>query len=279
MAASSKTSTPFIYIASLRRTGSTVVAEALTQWPYSFIFREPGLGRNKHNFKDDDIESLREHGVDVEKFVRSVLWKVKLNQLLRTKRDVMVKSFATRLAPQLGMKVQQFGVKEIRHEGWRRYLRAFPGMKVVLTGRDPRDIYISLYYRLNEERGKRWRGAFEPAAVAQDLNSQFRHQVNMHEQVGAFKAKYEDVCTDPEVLERLKQYVESPIPAGDVGEVGGFLAGNPRRQEEHQVHGDQITDKRVRRWAQETNEQLVADAHRAFDLMPEYCEFWKYERG
>lgn len=254
------------------------MAEALTQLPYSFIFREPGLGRNKHNFKSDDIACLREHGVDIEKFVKSTLWKVKLNRLLRTKRDVMVKAFANRLAPHLAAQVQQFGVKEIRHEGWRRYARAFPEMKIVLTGRDPRDIYISLYYRLNEERGKRWRGEFEPVAVADDLNRQFRHQVRMHEQFGAFKAKYEDVCTNPALMEQVKQFVDSPIPAGDVGEVGGFLASNPRRAEEHQVHGDQITDKRVRRWAQETDEQLVADAHRAFDLMPEYCEFWEYGR-
>ena len=56
---------PFVYIASLRRTGSTVLAEALTSCPTSFIFREPELGRGRFNLRPGDAELFADHGVDL----------------------------------------------------------------------------------------------------------------------------------------------------------------------------------------------------------------------
>ena len=58
----------FIYIAALRRSGSTVLAEALTSLPYSFIFREPPLGRDRINFKESEIVELAEHEIDLKTF-------------------------------------------------------------------------------------------------------------------------------------------------------------------------------------------------------------------
>lgn len=271
------TSAPFVYIASLRRTGSTMFAEALTQFPYSFIFREPALSRNKYNFKDDDVATFREHNIDLDKFANKYVWQIKIHRLLRSRRDVMVKALSQVLMPQLNQCVQQIGVKEIRHEGWRKYLRYFPDMKFVLTGRDPRDIYISLYYRLEKERGRRWKGEFSPETVAENLLLQFKHQVNMLNAADCMKVKYEDFCTDNQLLEKIKKFVKSPIPGG-AGDIGGFLSANPKRQDESSVHGSAITDSRVRRWAQEQNQEIVTQAQKAFDLMPEYNKFWEYEK-
>ena len=57
--------------------------------------------------------------------------------------------------PHLASYVSQVGVKEIHHDGWRKYIQYFPEMKILLTGRDPRDIYISLFYRV-----KKWQREF-----------------------------------------------------------------------------------------------------------------------
>lgn len=62
---------PFIYVSSLMRTGSTVLSEALTRFPYSFIFREPHLGKNYFALKDLDTELFAERDVDLRRFVRS----------------------------------------------------------------------------------------------------------------------------------------------------------------------------------------------------------------
>ncbi len=45
---------PFIYIAGMRRTGTTLLSELLTSSPYSFIFREPHIGKNTFRVKPDD---------------------------------------------------------------------------------------------------------------------------------------------------------------------------------------------------------------------------------
>jgi hypothetical protein len=68
--ADSRRERPFVFIASLRRTGSTVLSEALTELPYSFIFREPRLDMNWFNLKPSDAAQLKELGIDLVAFAR-----------------------------------------------------------------------------------------------------------------------------------------------------------------------------------------------------------------
>lgn len=267
---------PFVYIASLRRTGSTVLAEALTKLPYSFIFREPAIGRDRFNFKESDYSLLTDQGVDLEALARRWRRRVKLAKFVRLHRGMMAKAFRKELIPQLERVVQQVGMKEIRHEGWRHIHRAFPDMRVILLARDPRDVYLSLQGRLQGDRGKRWHGEFSPETVAQHLNEQFRLQLQMARATESMKVRYEEICTDPTTIERVKAFVKSPIPG--VGEVGGFNAANPKRQEEYQLHGGAITDQRVNRWQRESNRELADQAQAVFDRMGEYCEHWGYTR-
>jgi hypothetical protein len=63
-------SRPFIYIAALMRTGSTVLSEALTQLPYAFVFREPHLGKNDFRLKQDDIARFGQKGQKLTAFTR-----------------------------------------------------------------------------------------------------------------------------------------------------------------------------------------------------------------
>lgn len=261
---------PFIYIAGLRRSGSTVLSEALTALPYSFIFREPRVAENRFSVHDSDAELFAQYGIDLLDFERR-WW---------SKRKLIPEAFKNELLPQLLTLIGQIGVKEIRHDRWRRLFRLFPEMKILLTARDPRDIYLSLYYKVKNDNVT-WSGICSPAgdfcaeAVAEGLNREFREQLAMFETTACLKVKYEDFCTQPALFEQVKAFVGSAI--GRVGEVGTFNSANPMRLNEYELHGNAITGQRLQRWKNEPDEALRTQAQRTFDLMPEYCRFWNYE--
>ncbi|MEK7729988.1 MAG: sulfotransferase [candidate division KSB1 bacterium] len=262
---------PFIYIAGLRRSGSTVLSEALTSLPHSFIFREPRVAENRFSVHDSDAELfLQKFGVDLLDFERR-WWP---------KRKLIPEAFKNELLPQLLPLVGQIGIKEIRHDRWRRLFRLFPEMKILLTARDPRDIYLSLHDKVKNDRVT-WSGIFSPdgvfcaEAVAEGLNAEFREQLAMLETADCLKVKYEDLCADPAKFEQAKSFVGSAL--GRVGEVGAFNAANPMRLGEYKLHGNAITGRRIQRWQNETEEKLLAEAQRTFDLMPKYCRFWEYQ--
>ena len=163
-----------------------MLSEALTQLPYCFIFREPRFEENRFAIKPGDAERFAEYGIDIRSFRRR--WS-------RHRRKSFVEAFKNELIPLLSSCLMQVGVKEIRHENWKEYFRCFPDMRILMTGRDPRDIYISLYYRVINAKG-RWSGAYSPAAVAKDLNSQFQNQLRMAEATKYLKVKYEELSED-----------------------------------------------------------------------------------
>lgn len=104
--------------------------------------------------------------------------------------------------------------------------------------------------------------------------SEFARQLAMAKRGAFLRIKYEDLCTDPSVVQEALRFVESPIVSP--GAVGGFNAENPHRREEAELHGGEITDKRVCRWASEMDRQLLDAANETYALMGEYCEFWGY---
>ncbi len=264
---------PFIYIAGLRRSGSTVLSEALTLLPHSFIFREPRVAENRFSVHDSDAKLFLNYGIDLVDFERR-WW---------SKRKLIPQAFKNELMPQLARLTAQIGIKEIRHDRWMRLFRLFPDMKILLTARDPRDIYLSLHDKVKYGNVK-WSGIFSaagvfcPEAVADGLNDEFRQQLAMFESADCLKVKYEDFCapTGGAVFEQVKAFVGSAISR--VGKIGAFNAANPLRVSEFELHGSGITEKRIHRWKAVTDKKLLAEAQRTFDLMPEYCEFWRYEK-
>ncbi len=216
---------PSIYIGALRRSGSTLLTGLLTSLPHSFVFPEPLLARNGFRVHDIAAKMLAPYGIDLRAFQRR--W-------CRFRRPFIMGAFKYELLPQLARHVLQIGVKEVSHEHWRKYLYHFPDMKVLLTVRDPRDIYISVHYRRKKGIAL-WSSEYTPGAFAQALNKQFRMQVEMSEATNCLKIKYEDLCTNDAVYEQVKSFTCSPIP--DTGKAGGYLAGNPRRRDEFDLHG------------------------------------------
>lgn len=87
------------------------------------------------------------------------------------------------------------------------------------------------------------------------------------------KIRYEDLCLKPQSINDVLRFVDSDISV--IGELGGFLRSDAQRVAEGQLHGGQITDKRVARWRQESG-NLADEAQQVFDLMRAYCDFWSY---
>lgn len=254
---------PFIYIGALRRTGSTMLCEALTQLPYSVVFNEPNIGSRRFAVRNQEAELLRELGLDLHGFVRR--WSV-------FHRRFLLFGFRRRLVPALLRRVEQVGVKEIFHANWQQLVGAFPRVRIILTARDPRDIYLSLKTRYAAGNAI-WSGSFTPERVAENLNVEFGHQLDMARARDVLPIRYEDLCLEPDLIRSVLDYVESNIP--DVGELGAFLRSDRRRAAEGQIHGGRITDKRVARWRQETGD-AAEEAWQVYDLMKEYREYWKY---
>jgi hypothetical protein len=267
---------PLIYISALPRTGSTLLSELFTDLPYSFILHEPHLGKNYFAAQALDKSQLARWNIDIDAFLKFRLPIAFCLRRLRRwgyRQDDMMRAFKYKLLPQLQANIQQIGVKEIKHMGWENYARHFPNMKVIVTGREPRDLYLSLYQKFR--RGSMvWQGKFNPRPVARKLRGEFQRQLALKKSVDTMFVKYRDLCRDETTIKRVKAFVRSPIP--HTGEVGSFIANHPRRAVEHHIHRGRITDKRIGRWQKETDDQLLSEINTFYHLMPEYCEFWGY---
>lgn len=253
---------PFVYVASLMRTGSTLIQELLTEVPYSFIFHEPQLCRNKFNIKEIFLTDIKKYGIDISSMMKA--------------RGLSF--FAEYVVPLLEKHILQIGVKEIENGSWERYLEYFPNTKIILVGRDPRDIYISIYYWFKRKRTNLWKDGrkLSPQVLLEGLAKDFNRQKEMFKTGKAFKLKYEDLCENPNTISEVKKFIKSPLPG--IGNIGGFLSNNPKRMNEYDVHGNKMTLKRIERWKEESDKELLEDVFRFFNLMSEYCNFWRYEK-
>jgi hypothetical protein len=226
---------------------------------------------NEPNVADDQLvirarekEFLADIDIDLERFVAR--WSI-------GRRRMLFFAFRRFLVPRILDNTSQVGIKEIFHANWRRIERAFPNLRIVLTARDPRDIFLSLRSR-HAQGTALWSGEFSPARVAASLNEEFRRQQEMARAHEVLKIRYEDLCLEPNRIHEVIEFVESDIRS--ISRLGSFLAADKKRALEGALHGGQITDQRVGRWRQESCSEAVEAAHEVFCLMPEYCEYWEY---
>lgn len=267
---------PFIYISALPRTGSTVLSEALTRVPESFIFHEPHLGKNYFAVKESDRQTVLACGIDLYEFTR---WRLPIAFVQRRLRpigfpqDYMVRAFKQKIIPEIQPCIRQIGVKEIKNKGWENYLKHFPEMKTIILARDPRDIYLS-YYRKWKRGTVAWKGPFNPHTVAGFLQSEFALQKEMMQHTDHLLIRYRDLCNDPDVFNEIKEFVGSRIT--DKGEIGKFIRTHRNRVREYAIHGGRITTKSVQKWKREENRKLLAEALEFHSAVPEYTGFWGY---
>jgi len=271
---------PFVYISALMRTGSTLTSEIVTELPFSYIFREPHIGKNDFQLKPGDDELIQQQfGVDLPALLgwrRTCAFLQRRLQGLHYRQDYMVRVLKERILPRLNNGNIQIGVKEITHQGWQNYYRHFPNMKVIMLGRDPRDIYLSMVYRRQREGAYKKYDLESPAAITQVLNYQFQLQKALYEQAGGLLVTYEDLSHKPQLPQQILTFIESPLAAP--GEVGMFLRKHPQRLKEYAQHAGKITQSSRHRWQNEPDKRLVEMATAVFARMPAYCEFWGYEK-
>lgn len=255
-----------------------MLSEALTQLPRSFIIMEPYWGLNSFSVRKPVYVQLARQGIDLDRFLRirrPMAFLIRRLRPLGIMQDFMIREAKRALFPQLrAIGVQQVGVKEVKHKGWEHYVRHFPDMKMIMLGRDPRDLYISAY-RKWQYGTMLWHGPFTPSTAAEQFHAHFLRQVQMHEHVDSIQIRYEELCTDPSVVRDILSFIESPLERA--GEVGQFMQLNPKRQHEHLKHGNVISNRSLNQWQREEDRALVEDAFAFAGLMRSYTSFWGYD--
>ncbi len=148
-----------------------------------------------------------------------------------------------------------------------------PEMAVVVTARDPRDIYLSLVHK-SRRRAKpiRLHGPLCPQVVAEDLLRDWTFLRGIIQRCRWRPVRYEDYCTNPSERAAIRRFVVSPLGDRMDGELE-FLSAHDRAR-----HGTAVTSGSVSRWRDEPDAALRAEAHEMLEHMAEYCEFWGYEK-
>lgn len=249
---------PFVYLASLRRTGSSLLANLLTDLPRSYVFREPRLGLGKLRIRPEAAQSFAPLGVDVLAVKKA---------MKALPREEALDRFAA-FVEELSTRVEQIGIKEITHTGHEDVSRLFPAMRVVVTVRDVRDIYLSLYHRRKEllTRGKLW---FETQTLLPYLREQADALAALQSRHDHLVVRYEDLCRDPSLVDSVRRFVDSPVS----GE--GNLRGGADRKDLSK-HGAAIDSTRVGLFAQETDEVARHNATYLFEEMAEFNARYGY---
>ena len=254
---------PFVYIAALRRSGSKLLAGALTSWPQTYIFLEPQLPRGWLRIGEPDRLRLAEQSVELQTLIDRHLRE----DQSREERQHIIRDeiFATLQAAS----VVQLGIKEIRHRHWQTIPDVFGNVRFVLLARDPRDVYISLTRRARVKRFG-FKGEITPKSVAADLQTEFEFQRAMHESQKAMKVRYESLCTQPELIREVQQFIESP--ASTIGNI------DATQIEERHAFGNEISPDHIRRFEHEPEALLRSEADACFELLSDFNEFWEYEK-
>jgi hypothetical protein len=256
---------PFVFIAGFPRSGSTAVAEMLTEWPRTFIQSEPGLTQGKLHLYA--LERL------AEPFASSVSGA--LSEARRVLAETkpggdILRAYLRRVVPLLPF--EQVGIKEVAFRRFlhRAVLEERPDARVVVTVRDPRDLWLSLEEMAGRYDDPLWsyRG-LGPDEAAERVEGIFRQVVELVER-GALVVRYEALCTDPAIAAKLLEFVESPVAAGSFG-----LFTSDRRNWEIDRHGGVLSSRSVGRW-RSADPQARQRAERFAERLGAYRERFGY---
>jgi hypothetical protein len=236
-----------------------MMAELLSDPPTCFVFREPRLplGRFILRKSGEPKAALAPLGLDLTPVA---------HRMAESDPDEALRIFRTFWEECEG-KVGQLGVKEIMHEGWERVSAAFPDMKVVVTVRDPRDVFLSMWHKRDRlaRRGRRW---MEPEVLAEDVNRESRHLEAIAARHEHIVVRYEDLCRDPEWIERVRRFTGNEVTGlGLLGRTSSWNAD---------AHGVTLGTSRVGLWQRESDPEARAWSEQARRLMAPYARAWGY---
>jgi hypothetical protein len=258
-----RSSQPFIYVAAMPRSGSTMLAGILSQPSISHIFSEIGLNRGlTHGF-----QQLAE-------------FDNRFPDLLSTyqgKPQMMLRTFAQEVLPKLAAVVPHLGVKECFHENWQLYPETVGEVRFVVLARDPRDVMLSILDygdRVNWHR-QLWSDKGDDY-IARRHNEVWAQQRAMLKRSDAVAVRYEDICLDPKTFIRLSRFCE--LPLNKPASASRVIEAYPWRSWEISKHRHNLVGaESVYRWKRESNPTRRSRAFRLGELMQDYCRFWGYE--
>ena len=147
-------------------------------------------------------------------------------------------------------------------------------MRVILLGRDPRDIYLSMLDRRRKGVGNLKGETLTPQRAAELLLPEFEYQRAMADALPTLTLTYERLCTDPDVFESIRAHCDSPLERP--GDAGRFNEANPQRQDEAAIHAGAVTKKRIARWRTIDDPETERDCAEVFERMQTYADFWGY---
>ncbi len=250
---------PFLYVAALRRSGSKLLARALTSWPHSYVFLEPGIAIPTMRAKPEPTELLSGLGLDLAAATEAVHRQSPEHRPAAVVREVLVP---------LRNHVPVVGVKEIRHAAAESALDAMgPETRVVVLVRDPRGILDSL------RRKEAWRstpielpGGLSPASLADHLRDQFAAQRRMLEHRVACAVRYEDLCERPTMIGAIRRFCGLPQDlAADLDRLEGHETG---------ARSGGIDAEVCDRWRSDPSH--AAEAEEIFERLGDECAYWGY---
>jgi hypothetical protein len=250
---------PFIYVAALRRSGSKLVARALTNWPKSYVLLEPGLAIPTLRAKPEATALLAEFDLDLLAASESIS---------RRPPDARPAAVVQEILAPLREVVPVVGVKEIRHQAADLALDALGAdTRVVVLVRDPRGILDSL------RRKEAWRtrpielpGGLSPASLADHLREQFAAQRRMLDRRPACAIRYEDLCERPTMMAAIRRFCGLPENLdADLDRLDGHEVG---------ARGGGIDADACDRWR--SDEPHADEAAEIFDLLRDECDYWGY---
>ena len=263
---------PLIYVAGLRRGGTTALAAALTRLPESVVFPEPHFDRGGFRVEGALLQQLIAHGVDLRTAKRD--WH-------DDPRGDSVDVFYHHVYRPLMAAGIRVGIKEIEHDNWRAYLKLPLEIRFVVLGRDIRDVYRSLKSRVArfpEKIERRWPDGLNPDTFADYAREQLKMQQEMVDQHQHFKLRYENFCTDMTVQQELQAFCglkcELRLSTAVLLDPQVRPKVKPRSNEFNR-HGNAITSASIGRW-KTADAELRAECESVYAKTPEYQNWWGY---
>ncbi len=252
---------PFLFIAAMPRSGSTLLAGMLTRKPHAVILSEPGFQRGIHH----NLEQFKDiPGVEIGRLARH-----------RGRPRKMLAAFRRQVVPQILKTYRRLGVKECFLDNWRLYEEFFDDVRYIILARDPRDVMLSVldYGEHADWHKKMWADRSDEHIAAQ-FSRTWSHQLDMLNSSNCLRVRYEDLCRGKVGFSAIAKFCG--LDFDEPGSVSQSLEAFPWRAWEIERHSGRLTESAVHRWKEETDETRLQRVHSLAKLMSDYCGFWGY---
>ncbi len=244
-----------VAIYGMMRSGTTLLSDKLTSRPSALVLAEANLHLNDWGLHT--LKQLQAFGIPVSQ-----------QDWISDRWESFEVFFRQKILPHLD-KLDFWGVKLVNFTRWRYFLDTYRPQRLILCVRDVRDVALSRL-ELAEAQGNAH--VFDSAWTQRRILDNARQLVEMSKRPHLL-VRYEDLCTDPQVMPRILEYVgRCKIGSERIGLEAMF-----NRDYERKRHGDEISARTVYRYSKETGHHGRKLAEHIWQQCPEYCTTFGYE--